>query len=152
LDPSELTGRIKDTQLEMDQKESQFVQTQLDTALQMRQARDELVNLKYAVEERKLVLDQSQFEPPATIKQAEIEWEKAKRALAQATENYEIKKKLNVAKMQEVAATRSKTRMELDGMLALQSSFFITAPEDGMLIYKKGFDGKPIKEGSQINA
>lgn len=151
LDRSELTNRMKDTQLELEQRESSYTQTQLDTALQMRQARDELINLAYAVEERKLVYEQSQFEPPATIKQAEIEWQKAQRAYTQAKENYEIKRQQNVAKMQGVAATRNKTRLELSGMEELLESFTILAPEDGMLIYKKGWDGKPIKAGSQIS-
>ncbi len=152
LDPSELTTRVKDTQLEVEEKESQFIQTQLDTTLQMRESRDELINLEYAVEEKRLVLEQSQFEPPATIKQAEIEVNKAKRAFEQAKENYEIKRQQNVAKMQEVAANRKKVRLELQGMMDLQENFIITAPEDGMLIYRKGWDGKPIKEGSQISA
>ncbi|NQZ78388.1 MAG: RND transporter, partial [Ekhidna sp.] len=97
LDPSELTGKIKDAQLEVDASMSQYTQTKLDTALTMRQARDELINLDYAVRERQLTLDQSQFEPPATIQKAEIELEKAKRALNQAKDNYEIKRQQNVA-------------------------------------------------------
>lgn len=152
LDPSELTTRLKDTQLEAEQKESEYIQTQLDTTLQMRQARDELVNLAYAVEEKGLIVEQSQFEPPATIKQAEIEQEKAKRALEQKKENYNILKRQNVAKMQGAAASRKKISLELQGMKDLQSNFVITAPESGMLIYRKGWDGKPIKAGSQISA
>ena len=35
----------------------------------------ELINLKFAVEEKEIVLSQSQYEPPATIKQAEIAFE-----------------------------------------------------------------------------
>ncbi|MFY0605433.1 MAG: HlyD family efflux transporter periplasmic adaptor subunit [Cyclobacteriaceae bacterium] len=152
LDPSELTTKLKDAQLELEQKESKFIQTQLDTTLQMRQSRDELINLKYGVEEKRLILEQSQFEPPATIKQAEINLDKAQRAYDQAKENYEIKRQQNVAKMKEVALNRTKQRLELDGMMALQQNFVITAPEDGMLIYRKGWDGKQLKAGSQISA
>lgn len=152
LDPSELNNRIKDTQLEVETKQSQFIQTQLDTTLTMRKARDELINLSYAVEERKLVLEQSKFEPPATVKQAEIEVEKAQRAYEQAKENYLIQKKQNVAKMQEVTANLKKERLELDGMLELQEKFMVLAPEDGMLIYKKNWDGTPLKAGGQISA
>lgn len=151
LDPSELTNRIKDTQIELEKIQSQYTQTQLDTTLNMRQARDELVNLEYAVEEKKIVLEQSQYEPPATIKQAEIELEKAKRAFQQAKENYKVKYRQSVAQMQEVSASLRKQQNELKGMTDLQKQFIITAPEDGMLIYRKGFDGKPIKEGSQIS-
>lgn len=152
LDPSELTNRLKDTQLEVEEAESQYIQTQLDTTLQMRQSRDELINLEYAVEEKQLIVDQSQFEPPATIKQAEIDLAKAIRTFQQEKENYEIKKDQNVAKMQEVATKRKKVQLEMNGMMELMQNFTITAPEDGMLIYKKGWDGKPLKEGSQISA
>lgn len=152
LDPSDLTNRIKDAQLELDEEMSQFTQTKLDTTLVMRQARDELVNLEYAVREKQLVLDQSQFEPPATIQKAEIELDKAKRSLKQAQENYKIKQEQNEARMAEVATDVAKSRRELQGMQDLMKQFTIRAPEQGMLIYKRGFDGKPLKEGSQISA
>ena len=152
LDASELVNKIKDGQTTLEQENSKYIQTQLDTTLQMRQARDELINLKYGVEESEIKLEQSQFEPPATIKQAEIDLDKAKRAYEQAKENYKIKHQQNVAKMREVAALLSKAQRELEAMNTLMASFTITAPEDGMLIYRKGWDGKPIKEGSQISA
>lgn len=151
LDPSELTGKIKDAQLALDQQQSQFTQTRLDTTLTMRQSRDELVNLEYAVREKQLTLDQSQFEPPATIQKAEIELEKAKRAYSQAKENYQIKKQQNAAKMRQAAAELNKENNELEGLTALSREFVVTAPEDGMLIYKRNYDGKPVKEGSQIS-
>ena len=47
LDPSELAGKIKDKQLEFEGAESKFITQQLDTTLDMRQKRDELINLKY---------------------------------------------------------------------------------------------------------
>lgn len=150
LDPSDLTTKMKDAETEVEQENSKFIQTQLDTTLQMRQARDELINLKYGVEEQEIKLEQSQFEPPATIKQEEINLEKAKRAYNQAKENYKIKQRQNVAKMNEVGATLTKARRELEGMAAMVTSFTIVAPEDGMLIYRKDWDGKPIKAGSQI--
>jgi HlyD family secretion protein len=152
LDPSELTNKLGDAQTELDQKQSQYTQTRLDTTLQMRQARDELINLKYGVEEKQIILNQSKFEPPATIKQAEINLDKAVRASQQAIENYKIKLEQNQAKMLEVSSSLGKARREFDALLELRESFTIKAPESGMLIYRKGWDGRPIKEGSQISA
>ncbi len=152
LDRSELMNKIQDAQLEVDREQSQYTQTKLDTTLQMRQARDELVNLKYAIEEKQIILDQSKFEPPATIKQNEINLEKAKRAYQQAFENYSIRQAQNRAKMQEVTANLRKAQNELRALTKLMGEFTITAPEDGMLIYRKGWDGKPMKEGSTISA
>jgi multidrug efflux pump subunit AcrA (membrane-fusion protein) len=150
LDQSDFNSKLQDKQIDLEQKQSQFIQDQLDTTLQMRQARDELINLAYGVEEMQIKLDQSQFEPPATIKQAEIDLDKAKRALEQAQQNYSIKLEQNKAKMSEVSGERRKVQNEYNQMLDLVKSFQIMAPEPGMVVYAKGFDGKPIKAGSQI--
>ena len=150
LDRSEFQNKYTQKQIELEKATSKFVQTQLDTTLQLRQARDELINLKYGVEEKDIVLQQSKFEPPASIKQAEINLDKAKRALEQALENYKIKKNQNIEKMREVGAEQRKTRGEFEDMSKVLQSFSVTAPEDGMVIYEKGWDGKAVKAGSQI--
>ena len=54
--------------------------------------------------------------------------------------------------MQEVSANLRKEQRELASLQGLMGEFNITAPEDGMLIYRKGWDGKPMKEGSTISA
>lgn len=152
LDKSEIQGQIQEEMLEVEQKQSQYIQTQLDTALVMRQARDELINLAYAVDEKKIQLEQSQFEPPAVIKQAEIDLDKAGRALEQAKGNYKIKLKQNIAKMREASAVLRESKMDYQQRLDVLKEFTIKAPEAGMVMYVKDWNGKPIKEGSQINA
>jgi len=151
LDRSEFQNKYAQKQIDFEKANSKFVQTQLDTTLLMRQSRDELINLGYDVEEKGIILQQSKFEPPATIKQAEINLDKAKRAHTQALENYKIKKNQNVEKIREVEAELRKVRGDFDGMTKILESFNVLAPEDGMVIYEKGWDGKPIKAGSQIH-
>lgn len=150
LDRSEFQNKFNEKQIELEKANSKYVQTQLDTTLQLRQSRDELINLKYGVEEKEIILEQSKFEPPATIKQAEINLDKAKRSYDQALENYKIKKNQNIEKMREVYAEYKKVNNEMEAMQKVLAAFNILAPEDGMVIYEKGWDGKPIKAGSQI--
>jgi HlyD family secretion protein len=151
LDRSDFTNKYSEKQINLEKANSKFVQTQLDTTLLMRQARDELVNLKYGVEEKQIVLDQSKFEPPATIKQSEINLDKANRAYDQAIENYKIKKNQNIEKMREVGAELRKAQNDFTNMSQVLQLFTVTAPEAGMVIYEKGWDGKAIKAGSQIS-
>jgi HlyD family secretion protein len=151
LDRSEFQNKFTAKQIELDKANSKFNQTQLDTTLQLRQSRDELINLKYAVEETAIVLEQSKFEPPATIKQVEINMDKAKRAYQQALENYKIKKNQNIEKMREVNAELRKVQSESEAMSKVMEAFNVLAPEDGMVIYQKDWDGKSIKSGSRIN-
>ncbi len=150
LDRSEFQTKYNQKKIDYEKAQSKFVQTQLDTTLLMRQSRDELINLKYGAEEKEIILQQSKFEPPATIKQAEINLEKAQRAYQQAVENNKIKKNQNIEKMREVGAELRKVQGDFDGMNKILESFNVLAPEDGMVIYTKGWDGKPVKEGSRI--
>jgi HlyD family secretion protein len=150
LDPSEFQNKFNAKQIELEKENAEFVQTQLDTTLLLREARDQLINLKYAVEEKRIVLEQSKFEPPATIKQAEINLERAAREFAQAKENYSIKKRQNAEKMKEQSAELRKVQNENSAMTRVLQAFTILAPEPGMVIYTKGWDGKAIKAGSQI--
>lgn len=152
LDRSEFETKLNDKKIELDRELAEFTQTQLDTALELRAARDQLINLRYAVEEKEIVLEQSKFEPPATIKQAEINVERAKREYSQALENYKIRKQKNAAKMQEQNAELRKVQNEHDKMMTAIQAFRVTAPDAGMVIYEKSRqDGRPIKAGSQVN-
>jgi len=151
LDRSEFQNRFNEKQIELEKENAEFVQTQLDTTLQLREARDQLINLRYAVEEKRIILEQSKFEPPATIKQGEINLERAIREYQQAGENYKIKQRQNAEKMKEQSAELRKVQNEFSAMTQVLQAFTIVAPEPGMVIYTKGWDGKPIKGGSQIN-
>jgi len=151
LDRTEIETKIQDLSAELQKIESQYVQTKLDTTLDLREARDNLVNLKYAMEESKITLMQSKYEPPATIRQANINVDKANRAFTQAKENYTYKVKQAKAKIREVGATLAQMQSKFDHMDQLHSKFIIEAPKPGMVIYIRDWDGKKKEVGSQIS-
>lgn len=152
LDQSEVINRIRDRETEVQQSLSRYTQTRLDTALELRQARDELINLEFAVEEQEIILSQSQYEPPATIKQAEINVDKARRAYQQAMENYKLKKEKAEAQMEEALAELTEDRREMEQLENLLKQFRILAPEPGMVIYKRTWNGTKKGVGSTIEA
>ena len=152
LDESELSEKIQNRQNELQQSVSKYTQTKLDTALELRAARDELINLKYAVEEKEIVLSQSKYEPPATIKQAEIDLAKSERAYDQALENYKLKSQKAVAQMQEAAAELSEDRGKFDFLESIRQKFTIIAPEPGMVVYDRDWNGTKRGVGTTIGA
>ena len=150
LDNSQLVEKVKNKQSDLEQSMSKYTQVKLDTALELRKARDELVNLQYTIEEKKLVLEQSSYEPPATIKQANIDLEKSQRALTQATSNYRLKYEKAEAQMQEAASKVASDQNRLNFLETIMHQLNITAPEEGMVIYHRDWNGKKISSGSQI--
>lgn len=149
LDKSQLMERMADEETELEQERSALVQTEMDTALELRAARDELINLQFAVDEAKLTLEQSQFEPPATIQKNEMEYEKAKRNLKQAKENYVLKRNKAKAQMREQLAKVAERQQRYDFLDRLSDDFVILAPENGMVIYFRRW-GEVIQEGSSM--
>ncbi|MFA8301025.1 MAG: efflux RND transporter periplasmic adaptor subunit [Hyphomicrobiales bacterium] len=151
IDPSELEKKIKDLQLEEEKRHSAYIKTQLDTTMTLREARNSLINLKFELEQKQINLDQSKYEPPATKRQAKIDLEKAERSYEQATTNYVLKQKKAVAEMVDVIASLNKSKMAVKSATDLLGEFMILAPQDGMLIYQRDWDGKRIGKGSSIN-
>ncbi|MCB0737641.1 MAG: efflux RND transporter periplasmic adaptor subunit [Bacteroidetes bacterium] len=152
LDKSQISNSEKDLLNELDKTESQYIQAKLDTALELRGRRDEIKNLKFSVEERKIEVKYSEFEPPAVQRQAQINLEKAERAYKNGLESYQLKKRQSVAKVREVGATLAIQKNNLDNLHQLMNEFIITAPQDGMIIYSTDWGGNRIKAGSQISS
>jgi multidrug efflux pump subunit AcrA (membrane-fusion protein) len=152
LDRSEIMGKMQDVQLDLQTAQSQVTQAQLDSTLELSQARDNLINLKFSVEEREIALEQSRYESPAVQRQAEIELDRARRQLTQETKNYETKVKQAEARLSEVEAELTKRRNELTKIRELMGQFTIFAPDQGMLIYRRNWDGTKVTEGSQVSA
>lgn len=151
LSKSDITNSLKDLETDYEQNITTYTKTVLDTSMTLRTARDELINLEFSVEEAKITLQQSQYEPPATIRQYQIALDKAERSMNQAIENYQLKHQTALADMQEITATKNKTERNLSQMYDLISQFTILAPKTGMVIYKKDWDGSKIGIGSQIS-
>ena len=62
----------------------------LDTAVTLSNLSDNIKNLRFTVEEAQITLQQSKYEPPTTIRQAEIALDKANRSLDQNIRGYSL--------------------------------------------------------------
>lgn len=151
LDPSSVNEQILDARLNLETAESKYTQEQLDTTLSLKQERNAIKDLRFSMEETRLELKQSIYEPPATIKKLEINLEKAERGLKEKLENYKIKKRQANAKMVEVGTQVSKIKKKLDDLLTLLKSFKIFSDGNGMITYDKNWDGSKKKVGSEIS-
>lgn len=150
LDKSDVLDKLKDLENEVEKFNSKFIKTKLDTTLELRRLRDELQNLQYLMEEKKIELEQSKYEPPATIRQAKISLEKAKRDYNQTKRNYQLELKKAQANMAEVQASLDQNERKLNNTQKILDDFTIYAPQSGMVIYERNWEGT-VKTGSTIN-
>lgn len=151
LDRSEADNNLKDVMDELERIESQYTKTKLDTTMTLRNLRDDLINLKFNMEEAEITLEQSQFEPPTTIRQAKINLDKATRAYEQAQQNYVLKVQQAKADMTDISIELAKQRRKSDEMEKVINRFVIVAPASGMVVYKREWNGEKRTVGTEIN-
>jgi HlyD family secretion protein len=151
LDRTDYDNTLKTNLENLNTLKSNLEMAILDTAVTLTNLRDAIRNQAITVEEAEITLEQSKYEPPATIRQAEINLNKQKRALEQKMKNYS----LNRAKA--LADIRDQKRQLADGQDLVNSlqtflaQFTIKAPARGMVIYKEEFNGTKRKTGSNVN-
>ena len=141
---------MREIQSELDKIQTQLDQAEIDTAIELRAIRDDLVNLKFGMKEKKLQVEQSKYEPQMVIRQAEIDLEKSERDYTQLVQKAELTQTKTVAQISEIMTSLRQEQMKLQRLVDLSDKFIINAPKDGMVIYARSWEGK-IGPGSQIS-
>jgi HlyD family secretion protein len=152
LDKTQFDNTLKDERERLSTYRNNLEMKKLDTAVTLTALRDGLRNQKHTVEEAEITLKNSKFEPPTTIRQAEINLDRQKRLLEQKERGYELR----VAKAKRDIATQKMWFNRIDRRVAsleeVLAGFVIKAPSPGMVVYKRDHHGTKIKTGSSINA
>lgn len=151
LDRTTYANTLKDAQESLKTLQSTAEMKVLDTAVVLTNLRDDIKNQKFVVEEAEITLAQSKFEPPATIRQAEITLDKAKRSLDQKVKSYQLRVAQTLAEIEHEKQHLRRGEELVTDLQEYLSKFTITAPADGMVIYKKERNGAKRKAGSQLN-
>ncbi len=128
-----------------------YEDAKIDTNMNLSNLRDELLNGQVALEEKKLILDQSVYESPAVKRQAQLDVERAQRDLEQKDRNYELKKKQDDYKVYRAWEQAKTEKGKLDDIDKLFDALEVKAPKPGMVIYSFDRFGKKIKAGSTVS-
>ncbi len=152
LDRASVAAKVSEVSLAVQKAQAVYEQAMLDSTLNLSKAREEIRNFGLALEEKRLAKEQSKYEAPTIQRQAEIDLERADRALAQAKVDYRTKTEQAQAKMREVGADLDRQRNMLATIQSVMEGFRIVAPSPGMVIYAKEWNGKKRTTGSQVSA
>jgi hypothetical protein len=152
LDKTTFDNTLKDETDRLTTYQNNLETKRRDTTISLTTLRDNIKNLTYVVEEAKIALTQSKFEPPATIRQAEINLDKAERALEQAIQGYALKTEQAKSDMNNVKRLLVEQQQKVIDFQNVLTKFTITAPSPGLVIYKKDRAGIKRKAGSSINS
>jgi HlyD family secretion protein len=152
LDRTQFDNTLKDERERLSTYRNNLEMKKLDTAVTLTTLRNGIRNQRHVVEEAEITLLNSKFEPPTTIRQAEIDLDRQRRLLEQKERGYQLK----IAQAKIDIATQTMWYNRIDRRVAsleeVLASFIIKAPSSGMVVYKRDHHGNKIKTGSSINA
>ncbi len=151
LNRTELSNMLKDAQERLTTMKQSLEVRLLDTAVQLNGLRDQIRNQEFTVSEREMTLRNSKFEPPTVIRQAEINYDQANRVLDQVRRSYTrrvAQLKTDIYNQNYWISMIDKRVKDMEEVLA---GFTVTAPADGMVIYKRDWRGTRRKAGSFID-
>lgn len=151
LDKSTFVNSLRDEQEELRTEQANLEAKVLDSAVVLSQLRDDIYNQRYVAGEAEITLAQSKFEPPATQRQAEISLDKAQRALEQKIKQYQLKKAQVRAEIMNLKSKVNLQQNVVDDINGVLAAFTVTAPSDGMVIYKRDRTGQKIKTNTMLN-
>jgi len=151
LDRTELSNMLKDAQERLTTMKQNLEVRLLDTAVQLNGLRDQIKNQEFTVAEREMTLRNSKYETPTVIRQAEINFEQASRTLDQVRRSYTrriAQMKTDIYNQNYWIKMIEKRVKDTEEVLA---GFTVTAPADGMVIYKREWRGNKRKAGSFVD-
>lgn len=151
LDRTSFDNSLKDELERLTTFETNLEMKILDTAVTLSNLRDNIKNLRFTVEEAQITLQQSKYEPPTTIRQAEISLDKANRSLDQSIRGYSLQVEKAKSDMRTMRNNLADQQQRVQDLQTVLEKFKITAPSDGMIIYKRDRMGTKRKVGSSIN-
>jgi HlyD family secretion protein len=151
LDRTTFDNNLKDELERLTTQETNLEMKILDTAVTLSNLRDNIKNLRFTVEEAEITLQQSKYEPPTTIRQAEIALDKATRSLDQAIRGYSLRVEQAKSDMRNIKNNLAEQHQRVNDLETVLAKFIIKAPSAGMIIYKRDRMGAKRKVGSSIS-
>ncbi len=151
LDRTEYDNTLKDQLENLTTLRSNLEMKILDTAVTLTDLRDDIKNQQYLVEEAKITLAESKYEPPAKIRQAEISLNKAERGLEQLKKSYNLRRAQALADIKQTKQALTNGEELVQALQDFLAKFTIRAPSGGIIIYKQEWNGSKRKAGSTIN-
>jgi multidrug efflux pump subunit AcrA (membrane-fusion protein) len=151
LDRTDLNNSLKDAQDLLTTRQTNLDMKLLDSAVVLNDLRDGIKNQRFIVQEAAMTLHNSKYEPPTTIRQAEIELDKSQRSLEQLQRSYTqilAQNKTDIINQNYWVNKVSRRVKDIEEML---SEFTVKAPAPGMVIYKREWSGNKRKVGSMID-
>ncbi len=152
LDQTPLASKINEVRTELEKVQTQLEQALIDTTIDLTNLRDEIKDLEFTKEEKRLLMELNKYEPESVIRQNQIDLERTERDYKKKRNQLKLSVDKARAKIREITTSLKQQQFKLKQLTDLSQSFKINATTEGMVIYQRSYSGNKQGPGSQIRA
>ena len=142
LDRTELSGKISEINTSIETEQTKLDQAKIDTAIALKAIRDQIADVIFNMSIEELEMEKNVYESDMVIEQSKINLKKSERNLVQLKSKQKLIEIQSIAQIKEVEGAIKQLMAKRGIMTKLSGEFSIKAPEAGMLIYARDWNGK----------
>jgi len=151
LDNQAVEERLTEELDNLAQMLTDYEDSKIDSNLTLSNQRDQIMNARLDVEERKIAVTESAYESPSVKRKVEMDLDKAERKLSQVQEAYKLVVKQEANKVDRKYLGIKQLQERIDAINELKDNLVIRSPKSGILTYYQYPSGGFVQTGAGVS-
>jgi multidrug efflux pump subunit AcrA (membrane-fusion protein) len=151
LDIENITQQIQSNNDDIERHRIELNDTKIDSAIQLKQLREEIAEFKFDLQYRELEKEQAKYESPAYQRKVNVAYNKTLRQMDKKMRDYELRKMHLRIRTQRIEDHYNWHLLRDSLLKKAVIAAEILAPEKGMVIYGRLWGGRKMRIGDNIS-
>ena len=151
LDASRVMSGMREEQQSLEKEMADLNNAKIDSTVTLTNMREEIKNALLDLEYNKIDLEQSVFESEAYQRKAKMIYQKAENGIAKKRRDYLLEQNKLKTRVARSAMWVERRQARIEKFQQAMVAARITAPEDGIVIFGKSWDGKKYSKDDEVS-
>jgi len=151
LDASRVMSGMREEQQKLEKATADLNNAKIDSTVALTEMREDIKNAVLDLEYNKIDLEQSVYESPAYQRKSQMTYQKAENSIAKKSRDYKLEQNKLKMKVLRTEESVEKSNVRIEKFQKAMKAARITAPEDGIVIFGKSWDGKKHSKDANIS-
>ena len=151
LDASQVMSGMREEQQNNEKYQADLNNAKIDSAVRLTQMREEIKNSMLDLEYNKIDLEQSVYESEAYQRRAQMSYVKAENEIAKKRRDYLLEQNRRKTWVSRYVGQVERSNDRIEKFQEAAEAARITAPEDGIVIFGKSWDGKKYSKDDNVS-
>lgn len=151
LDASQVMSGMREEEQKLEKEMADLNNAKIDSAVTLTNMREEIKNAMLDLEYNKIDLEQSVFESEAYQRKAQMTYQRAENNIEKKRRDYLLEQNRRKRRVYWSAEHVKECEQKIEKYKEAMKAARITAPEDGIVIFGKSWDGKKYSKDDNVS-